>query len=439
LPTALNWLAVAQECFDDEYGSLCRGLLTSVFAPVIDMERIFHLDQMEDSGFALLTGGLRCPSRHRVGAWRRNLTWHEVDRFCRRTSPWHWIEGQDAVVSFDEHSIPRWTHKFSIPKGFVTTRNKYMRCEKLYYGYDVLHDRYLNVRGTPGKVELRDVSLPMLREVFTRGQPHHLHALFDAGAGKSDADVRRLFSEAQETPSLDVTVRACRYPHRVKIWKALPAEEFVSYEEPGACVGAPPKEIRLADTQTRLKGEDESQAVRTIVCREVVPGPKKDRWHPLYTTCANEPLDVLQGFRQRQHHEQGYRVEVHDENLDAVPCGYDKHSPDRKRPRFHRGPLQMIGWLMALVYNAVADLACLLPEHYHGMHVSTLRRYFFNQPGRLYLTPNTLIVQFDEFSEQESLTSLIDSLNRQDHRLPWLRDRRLVLSLAPPEMARAGP
>ena len=48
---------------------------------------------------------------------------------------------------------------------------------------------------------------------------------------------------------------------------------------------------------------------------------------------------------------------MHDLLVDAVPCGYDKESPDRKRPRFHRGPLQMIGWLVALVYNAVADLA----------------------------------------------------------------------------------
>ena len=52
------------------------------------------------------------------------------------------------------------------------------------------------------------------------------------------------------------------------------------------CVGAPPKEVRLAETHTVLKDEDAEQAVRTIVCREVVPGPKKDRWHPLYTTGA---------------------------------------------------------------------------------------------------------------------------------------------------------
>lgn len=41
--------------------------LTSVFSLVIGMERIFHLDEMEDAGFARLCGGRRCPSRHTVG------------------------------------------------------------------------------------------------------------------------------------------------------------------------------------------------------------------------------------------------------------------------------------------------------------------------------------------------------------------------------------
>jgi hypothetical protein len=362
-----------------------------------------------------------------------------VDRFCRCTAPCDWIVGQEAVVSFDEHSIPRWTHKFLIPKGFVTTRNKYMRCEKLYYGYDVVHDRYLSVRGTPGRVELRDVALRMTGEVLRDGSPRHLHALFDAGAGKADANVRALFDLAETMPQLDVTLRACRYPHRVKIWKALPAEQFVTYEEDGPCVRAEPKEIRLADTRTTLKDESDQQAVRTVVCREIVPGPKKDRWHPLYTTSGAEPWDVLHTFRTRQHHEQGYRVGVHDEFLNAVPCGYDKQSPDRKRPRFHRGPLQMIGWLAGLVYNAIADMTDKLPDRYHKTHVATARRTFFNRPGRLYLTPKALIVQLDPFAEQDALTPLIDSVNHQSARLPWLDDRRLVLCLTPTSRPRAGP
>jgi hypothetical protein len=87
LGPALAWLAVARQCFADPQGGLTRGLLTSVFALVVGLERVFHLDQMEDAGFAWLTGGRRCPSRHSIGGWRRHLPWYEVEAFCRRTSP----------------------------------------------------------------------------------------------------------------------------------------------------------------------------------------------------------------------------------------------------------------------------------------------------------------------------------------------------------------
>jgi hypothetical protein len=133
LGDALDWLGTARDCFSDPAGGLTRGLLSSVFNLVVGVERVFHLEQMNDPGFALLTGGLRCPSRYAIGGWRRHLPWREVDEFCSRTSPLCLLEGQDAIVSYDEHSIPRWTHKFNIKKGFVTTRNKFMRCEKLFW------------------------------------------------------------------------------------------------------------------------------------------------------------------------------------------------------------------------------------------------------------------------------------------------------------------
>ena len=201
---------------------LCSAVFsTSVFMLILGVERVFHLDEMDDPGFALLTGNRRrCPSRQVVGAWRKHLVWNEVDRFCHRTSPWDLLHDQESLLSFDEHSIPRWTKKFSIPKGYVTTRNKYMRCEKLYYGYDLRHRRFVTVKATPGKVELRDVSGLLTRRMLRFGQPASLHALFDAGAGKSDADVRALLTLAETTPNLDVTLRACRYPHRVKTLEA---------------------------------------------------------------------------------------------------------------------------------------------------------------------------------------------------------------------------
>jgi hypothetical protein len=234
-------------------------------------------------------------------------------------------------------------------------------------------------------------------------------------------------------------VRACRYPHRMRDWKQLPSGLFVSVLEPGVCVDAPPKEVRLAETETVLKGEDAEQAIRTILCREIRPGPKKDRWHPLYTTAEGEPQEILPIFRARQHQEQSFRIGVHDLGLNAVPGGYDKESPDRQRPRFHRGPVQMIGWLVALVYNAAADLAESLGQDHFGDHVQTLRRKFFNRPGQLYETPEALIVHLDPFRGQDELLPMIDKVNAGKHHLPWLANRRLVLSLTPDREVRAGP
>jgi hypothetical protein len=144
-------------------------------------------------------------------------------------------------------------------------------------------------------------------------------------------------------------------------------------------------------------------------------------------------------FRWRQHHEQGYRVGVWDEFLDAVPSGYDKKSPNPKRPRFQRGALQMIGWLVALVFNAVADFAQRLGGDWVGSHVRTLRRKFFNRPGELYVTPEALIVYLDPFAGQEAVLPEIDRFTASRHRLPWFEDRQVVISLTPQARPRAGP
>ena len=91
----------------------------------------------------------------------------------------------------------------------------------------------------------------------------------------------------------------------------------------------------------------------------------------------------------------------------------------------------MIGWLVALVYNSVADFAEQLVEDFQGTHVRTLRRMFFNRPGTQYETPEALIVHLDRFGGQEALIPVVDAFNAAGHRLAWLEDRRIVISLAP--------
>ena len=97
-----------------------------------------------------------------------------------------------------------------------------------------------------------------------------------------------------------------------------------------------------------------------------------------------------------------------------------------------------MGWLACLLYNACADFAAGLSAGLAGKFVDTLRRVFFNLKGDIYCTPNALIVYLEEFPEQDSLVDYIDHLNAAQHRVPWLENRQLILSLSP-HAPRAGP
>jgi hypothetical protein len=57
----------------------------------------------------------------------------------------------------------------------------------------------------------------------------------------------------------------------------------------------------------------------------------------------------------------------------------------------------------------------------------------------LYETSEALIVYLDPFAGQDELLPLIDQVNTGNHRLPWLDNRRLVMSLSPSAETRAGP
>ena len=93
-----------------------------------------------------------------------------------------------------------------------------------------------------------------------------------------------------------------------------------------------------------------------------------------------------------------------------------------------------------MLYNACADFAADLGPAWENVFIRTLRRTFFNQPGKLYCTPTSLIVYFDnELRYQADLLSTIDRINAQQHRIPWMDNRLLVLSVTPTGQPRAGP
>ena len=60
-------------------------------------------------------------------------------------------------------------------------------------------------------------------------------------------------------------------------------------------------------------------------------------------------------------------------------------------------------------------------------------------PARPDITPEALLVYLDSFSGQDALVPVIDRFNAAGPRIPWLEDRRLVISLTPRGRTRAGP
>jgi hypothetical protein len=99
----------------------------------------------------------------------------------------------------------------------------------------------------------------------------------------------------------------------------------------------------------------------------------------------------------------------------------------------------MMGWLVALAYNALGDFGASLAGDFVGSHVRTVRRMFLERPGCLYETPKALVVQMEPFGGQEALVPVVDAFNAAGHQLPWLGNRRVVVSLAPGARPRAGP
>ena len=175
--------------------------------------------------------------------------------FAAAPVPWHLLRHADALVSFDEHTIPRWTRKFHIGKGYVTTRNKYMRCEKLFTGFDLDSGRFLTVRGTPGNWACKNWPCRWSSRCLQQGRPRTLHALFDAGAGKSDAGVRALWDLAEQH----------RQPGRHAARLPLPA--------PAACleataqrlvrVGRGTRRVRRRPAEGSPPGRDATRSSRT--------------------------------------------------------------------------------------------------------------------------------------------------------------------------------
>ena len=408
-----------------------RLVLSLFFKAVLGVQRIFHFDSLTDCGFALLTGGHRILSRDVVGGLVRAVSTRAVGKFLRLSQPIK-KSARHMALSIDEHVVARFTRKFLIPKGFHTIRNKHMRSEKLFFSFDIGSRCLLDLVVTPGNGRLARVASKMLSALRSKCRRAKLRLVLDAGAAQSHSELLKLVDENRNHVLL---VRAPRRPGYLARWKALPEGHFAHYDEPGRYKRAPPKRIHITETTTSIRVHKRSPArlVRTIVAREK-KRRGKDRWHALFVfgDDATDALSLIKEFRARQHHEQTYRVLLHDSFVDTAPSGYFKDSPNPDRPGFRKNAITLYTWLAGLAVNVLTSFTASLPKRFRLAHPRTIRRWWLNFPADLYLGEKALFIVlrprwFRRWWEQTTI-----ALNAKKLRVPWLDDRLVFYSLDAP-------
>lgn len=436
---AVRLYRLAVDCFpglgSDRGGRL---ILSLFFKAILGVQRIFHFDSLSDVGFALLTGGRRILCRNTLGGLVRAVATRSVSKFIRLSQPMI-ARARHLAVSIDEHAVPRFTRKFLIAKGFHTIRNKRMRIEKLFFSFGIRGRVLLDLVVTKGSGSLASVASQMLAPLRRRVRSIQVRTVLDAGAAQSHRELLDLVDENHRHVLIVRTPRRTAY---VKRWKALPEKRFTSYDEPGRYKLAPLKRIHVAETTTRLRADKHSPArdVRTIVVREEAR-TGKNRWHALFVfgDSSKKPLALIKEFRARQHHEQTYRVLLHDAFVDTAPSGYNKRSRNPDRPGFRKNALGIYAWVTGLAVNALNSFASALPKRYRLAQPRTLRRWFLNMQADLYLGKGTLFIVMKPRWFRGWWARKIKRLNAKNIRIPWMENRLAIYSLDTPPFPGAEP
>jgi hypothetical protein len=431
LPWFLALLPAIHSAFGNSHQAF-RAVATHFWCACLSMARIFHVPDVHDLGFALLTGGIESPARSTIWSWMGRLKATAVARFTRRTETLAQWADKELYVSLDSHTVPCWTRKYAIPKGYHTCRNKHMKLEHLYYFYDLSGHSLLRLSAAPGDEDLHRRMLPEIRRLKRDAGAVRVRVLLDAAASKNEDLLLELLRE----PGVEVLARAVRHRKYMRQWQAIPQSQWIAYEEPDETRGRPPRLLEVVNTVTHL-GSSETP-VRTIVAREYHGRDQKECYHVLYTNVAREhSIGLIQQFRSRQHHEQAYRVGVHDLNLDAITHGYVKDS-DPDYPDFDPTRITLVGWLKGLAFNVLQAFKANLGDPFDKMQAGSLMRHFLLRGGSLYATPEELIVALDPFGSRQVLTDYIEQLNAAEHHIPWLGNRRLRVTFADQESKISG-
>jgi len=426
-----------------------QWLLTAIFSVIYGIRRAFHLDDVRDIGFALITGRPR-PLSH--GTFQ-HLLWaippEAAEQFYKATAEQEVQALGEGTrrISLDGHNLPRYTRIVELVKGKIGNTGRILKAEELVLAYDLDARLWLAMRVYQGTKKLSKGLVEIVRELLHhRGQLKGLLRLFFDKGGYQG----QIFRTLSDDPQVHFYAPAVRYPTNVEQWEQLKETDFDS--EPFVFdkhADLPAKErpvYRLADTEMNINVREGHKVVGTVKLRAIVlhdPQGEKpaERWPVVMLTDDRQikARTLLNEYGDHWGQEFGHRIGKHDLYLDILPPGYvlktwrDDQGELHREVKYDQTAFFLSAWLRCLVFNLMSRFAQAMGGEYTKMWAGTLLRKFIRRPATLYLVGKELHVVFDPFPGQEELQPLLDKLNAKRTALPWLNNLVVQFSIAQDE------
>jgi len=446
LLTASLWSSVDRLQMPARYAvTAAQWLLTAVFGCLCGVARPFHLDDVVDVGFCLLTGRPRSLSRATFQDVLKGLPAASLVAFYHATAR---AEAQASGAgaqrySVDGHGVPRWTKQVDLPKTKLHTVGKPVKADQLFFVYHLDRERNVGLQVGTGGTRLSQVVVAVIRMVqgLRQGMAGVLRFFCDRGAYKGE-----VFQWAQEEEGVHLYVPAVRYENNVAQWEQLRDEDFEKepfvFDREGNLPEGERKSYRYAETRTKLVVDGAPEAtieLRTLLLQDPA-GKKPAERYPLVLLTTDEERggrELLNEYGDHWGQEQSHREEKYALGLDFLPPCYhletvvdEATGAQEHQVQFNFKNLFLVAWMKGLLYNLVRAFGEALGEPYARMYVGTLLRKFISVPAELSLRGEELHVALFPFRDQAAVGPLVETFNAARYRVPWLKNWVLQFHLS---------
>jgi hypothetical protein len=413
-----------------------QWLLTAIFAVIFGVRRAFHLDDVRDIGFALVTGRPRPLTHGTFQHLLHTIPKEKAQAFYAASARLEVQATGEGIrrISLDGHNLPRYTRLVDLVKGKIGNTGRILKAEEMVLAYDLDAHLWLAVRVYQGTKKLSKGVVEIVQEVLQhRGDLGGLLRIFLDKGGYGGHIFRTLAAEAR----VRFYTPAVRYPSNVEQWERLQDTDFdvepFIFDKHAALPTDQRPAYRLADTEMEINVREGQKVVDTVILRAIVlhdPRGEKpaERWPVVFVT-DDRDIDaraMLNEYGDHWGQEFAHRIGKHDLDLDILPPGYvlktrrDEQGQLVREVEDNDTAFFLAAWLRCLVFNLMTYFAQAMGGEYTKMWAGTLLRKFIRRPATLYLVGKELHVVFDPFPGQDELQPLLDKLNAKRTALPWL-------------------